>query len=66
MTINDKDSAAAAGVSARLTRETGLLAGRLAQFLASTLPRVEASVVEGQAFLQALFGCGLAHAEPAK
>ena len=54
MAINEKVSVAT-GVSARLARETGLLAGRLAQFLTNTLPRVEPSLVEGQAFLQALF-----------
>jgi hypothetical protein len=42
-------------VNARLTREAGILAARLAQFLSASLPRVEPSVVEGQAFLQAFF-----------
>jgi len=42
-------------VSARLTRETGILAGRLAQFLATSLPRIEGSITEGQQFLQAFF-----------
>lgn len=42
-------------VSARLTREAAILAGRLAQFLAVSLPRVEPSLVEGQSFLQAFF-----------
>ena len=53
MTINERDSTAT--VSARLTRETGLLAGRLALFLAGTLPRDEPSMAESQAFLQAYF-----------
>jgi hypothetical protein len=44
-----------ADVSARLTRETGLLAGRLAQLIAASLPHVGSSIAEGQAFLQALF-----------
>lgn len=42
-------------VSMRLTREVGILAGRLAQFLATSLPQVDASIVEGQGFLQAFF-----------
>src|SRR5258706_14097484 len=42
-------------VSMRLTREVGILAGRLAQFLAASLPQVQASIVEGQGFLQAFF-----------
>lgn len=44
-----------ADVSARITRETGLLAGRLSQLIAASLPHGESSVAEGQAFLQALF-----------
>jgi ATP-dependent 26S proteasome regulatory subunit len=41
--------------SDRLTRETAILAGRLAQFIAASLPGVEGAVAEGQAFLQSLF-----------
>jgi cytidylate kinase len=41
--------------SDRLTWEVGMLAGRLARFLAGSLPRVEGALAEGQAFLQALF-----------
>jgi|SRR6266481_744300 len=53
MPNNEKETADA--VSARLTREVGLLAGRLAHFLAAMLPRLESSLSEGQAFLQAFF-----------
>jgi hypothetical protein len=42
-------------VSTRLTREAGIVAGRLAQFLAGTLPDVEASLGDGRGFLQAFF-----------
>ncbi len=42
-------------VSERLTREVGLLAGRLAHFLAASLPQAEGALAEGQAFLHALF-----------
>ncbi|MBA3440952.1 MAG: ATP-binding protein [Pyrinomonadaceae bacterium] len=42
-------------VSERLTREVGVLAGRLAQFLAGSLPRSEGASAEGHAFLWATF-----------
>lgn len=45
----------AEAMSERLTREVGLLAGRLAHFLASSLPQTEGALAEGRAFLQALF-----------
>lgn len=41
-------------VSARLTREAGIIAGRLAQFLSRSL-RLEGPIAEGQLFLQAFF-----------
>jgi hypothetical protein len=46
---------AASVASERLTREVGLLAGRLAHFLAASLPQAEGALAEGQAFLHALF-----------
>lgn len=49
------DTAWAVEVSARLTREAGILAGYLAHFLAVSIPNAEGSAGEGQAFLQALF-----------
>ncbi|HKP86449.1 MAG TPA: hypothetical protein VJZ26_10145, partial [Blastocatellia bacterium] len=45
----------AAGISARITREVGILAARLANFLASSLPRAEGALAEGQAFLRAMY-----------
>lgn len=42
-------------VSTRLTREVGILAGRLAQFLAASLPEVETSFGQGHGFLQSFF-----------
>src|SRR5436853_3127889 len=45
----------ASEVSARLEREAGLLAGRLAHFIAASLPSVEGAIAEGRAFLHALF-----------
>lgn len=42
-------------VSARLTREAGILAGRLAQLLAISLPYGDSPVGEDQTFLQAMF-----------
>lgn len=46
---------AANALSQRLTRATGVLAGRLAQFLKTTLPGNGSSMAEGQAFLWAMF-----------
>src|ERR1041384_85609 len=40
-------------VSARLTRETGIMAGRLADLLATSLPQGDGSMNEGRQFLQA-------------
>jgi hypothetical protein len=45
----------ASEVSARLTREVGLLAGRLADYLATSLPPNDGAMAEGQAFLWALY-----------
>ncbi len=42
-------------VSERLTLETGIIAGRLANFLATALPSVDHAVSGGLAFLQAFF-----------
>jgi len=42
-------------VNLRLTREVGILAGRLAQFLAGSLPQVAGPITEGQGFLHAFF-----------
>jgi hypothetical protein len=42
-------------VSARLTREAGIMAARLARFLSVSFPRLEPPIVEGQSFLQAFF-----------
>jgi len=49
------NASAVIGVSARLTREAGICAARLAQFLGASLPRLEPSLVEGQAFLLAFY-----------
>ncbi len=46
---------ATASVNVRLTREVGILAGRLAQFLTGSLPQVASPITEGQEFLQAFF-----------
>lgn len=51
-------------VSERLTREVGILAGRLAHFLASSLPHTEGAISEGQAFLQALFESAMSGPPP--
>ncbi|MBL8208153.1 MAG: hypothetical protein JNM09_28225, partial [Blastocatellia bacterium] len=49
MTINVIcNQSEATAVSARLTREVGLLAGRLAHFLATALPPGEGAMTEGQ------------------
>ncbi|MFN0122735.1 MAG: ATP-binding protein [Blastocatellia bacterium] len=41
--------------SARLTREAGIMAGRMAAFLAGSLPGAGAALGQGQQFLQALY-----------
>ena len=42
-------------VSERLTLETGIIAGRLANFLATALPSIDATISSGLGFLQAFF-----------
>jgi hypothetical protein len=42
-------------VTVRLTREAGILAGRLAQFLTTSMPDAGPSLVDGREFLQAFF-----------
>src|SRR4051812_36548027 len=49
------ESAEMISVSARLTREAGILAGRLSRFLATSLPPGDGQISEGQQFLQAFF-----------
>lgn len=56
MTINViYNQSKATAISARLTHEVGLLAGRLAHFLATALPPGEGAMTEGQTFLWALY-----------
>ncbi len=54
MTIN-VTSNRANEISARLTREVGLLAGRLADYLAASLPPNDGAMNDGHAFLWALY-----------
>jgi len=41
--------------AARLTREAGIMAARLAQFLTASFPSLEPPLADGQSFLQAFF-----------
>ena len=43
------------GLSERLTREVGIMAGRLARLLETALPSATGAVAEGRAFLQAAY-----------
>jgi hypothetical protein len=50
-----EEAATPMDVSTRLTREAGILAGRLAHFLGVSFPQLDQPVADGQSFLQAFF-----------
>jgi SpoVK/Ycf46/Vps4 family AAA+-type ATPase len=49
------ETSVAIDVSSRLTREAGILAGRLARFLNASFPHIDQPLADGHAFLQAFF-----------